>query len=124
MTTPDMLKMRPYWQYRHVTIDNPRLNHKRLNNKVLQADDPWWQINYPPNGWGCHCYVRTLSTADMDRLGLAVSETPDMDGYAQEGWEHAHGSSWRPDYDKYPIAIAQAFIKSLQNEGIEPDGHA
>lgn len=123
MTTPEMLKMRPYWQYRHVTLDNPRLNHKRLNNKVLRADDPWWQVNYPPNGWGCHCYVRTLSQADMDRQGLVVSETPDIDGYTQDGWGHAHGSSWRPDYAKYPVAIAQALIQSLQDKGIEPDGN-
>lgn len=122
MTTPEMLQARPYWQYRHVTRDNPRLNHKRLDGKVLRADDGWWSINYPPNGYGCNCYVRTLSQADIDRLGLSVADTPDPDGYTQDGWEHAHGSTWewRPDHGKYPAQIATALMQSLLDEGIEP----
>lgn len=119
MTDPMMMKLRPYWQYRHVTIENPRINHKRLNNLVLPADDTWWQVNYPPNGWGCHCYVITLSQYDMDRLGLTVDKTPSYDG-AENGWGHAHGSNWRPDYGKYAPVIANALVKSLMNKGIDP----
>lgn len=119
MTDPTMLKLRPYWQYRHVTIENPRINHKRLNNLVLPADDSWWRVNYPPNGWGCHCYVITLSRSDMDRQNLSVGKTPSFDG-ADDGWGHAVGSTWRPDYSKYSKAIAAALIDSLVKQGIEP----
>lgn len=118
MRTPEMMAARPYWQYRHVTRDNPRLNHKRLNGMVLPADDPWWSVNYPPNGYGCNCYTRALSAYDMQRLNLSVADTPDMDGYTQSGWDHAVGSSWRPDYGKYSDIIKQALITSLINEGI------
>lgn len=122
MTTPEMLQARPYWQYRHVTRDNPRLNHKRLDGIILKANDTWWLINYPPNGYGCNCYVRTLTKAEVERLGLSVADTPDPDGYTQAGWEHAHGSTWewRPDYSKYPAMIATALMESLLDEGIEP----
>lgn len=119
MTDPMVMKMRPYWQYRHVTIENPRINHKRLNNLVLPADDSWWRVNYPPNGWGCHCYVITLSRSDMDRQNLSVGKTPSFDG-ADDGWGHAVGSTWRPDYSKYSKAIAAALIDSLVKQGIEP----
>lgn len=118
MTDPDVLKARPYWQYRHITADNPRLHHKRLNNMVLRADDAWWTVNYPPNGWGCKCYARTLSQADMDRMGLTVSQTPDMDGYADDSFAHAHGSSWYPNLDKYPYAIAKAIVANNMATGV------
>lgn len=121
MTTPEMMTARPYWQYRHVSRDNPRLHHKRLNQKVLRADDAWWQVNYPPNGYGCNCYVRLLSGADMNRLELAVSATPDIDGYAQAGFQHAAGSSWKPAISKYATVIGQALLTSLLNAGIDMD---
>lgn len=118
MTDPDVLKARPYWQYRHITADNPRLHHKRLNNMVLRADDAWWTVNYPPNGWGCKCYARTLSQADMDRMGLTVSQTPDILGYADDSFAHAHGSSWYPNLDKYPYAIAKAIVANNMATGV------
>lgn len=118
MRDPDVLKARPYWQYRHITADNPRLHHKRLNNMVLRADDVWWTVNYPPNGWGCKCYARTLSQADMDRMGLTVSQTPDILGYADDSFAHAHGSTWYPNLDKYPYAIAKAMVASNMATGV------
>lgn len=118
MTDPDVLKARPYWQYRHITADNPRLHHKRLNNMVLRADDVWWTVNYPPNGWGCKCYARTLSQADMDRMGLTVSQTPDILGYADDSFAHAHGSTWYPNLDKYPYAIAKAIVAGNMANGV------
>lgn len=118
MRDPDVLKARPYWQYRHITADNPRLQHKRLNNMVLRADDVWWTVNYPPNGWGCKCYARTLSQNDLDRLGLTVSQTPDILGYADDSFAHAHGSTWYPNLDKYPYAIAKAIVAGNMATGV------
>lgn len=121
MTTPEMLQSRPYWQYRHVTRSNPRVIHQRLDKTVLPADDDWWSINYPPNGYGCNCYVRVLSAADMDRLGLSVADTPAIDGVASEGFAHAAGSTWKPTISKYAPIIAQALLMSLLNAGIDID---
>ncbi|WP_019672298.1 phage head morphogenesis protein [Psychrobacter lutiphocae] len=117
MRTPEMMAARPYWQYRHTTLDNPRLNHKRLNGKVLPADDGWWSINYPPNGYGCNCYVRALSRKDVERLGLSVAKTPDYDG-ADDSFAHAPGSSWYPDLDKYSYAIAKAMVADGMANGV------
>lgn len=118
MTTPEMLQSRPYWQYRHVTRSNPRVTHQRLDKTVLLATDSWWQINYPPNGYGCNCYVRLLSRADMNRLGLSVADTPDIDGVAPEGWQHAAGSTWRPDLDKYAYTVAKAIVADQMAGGV------
>ncbi len=61
---------RPYWRYRHSdAVQTPRPEHLAWDGLVLAADDPWWQTHSPPNGWGCQCYVETLSERDLARLG-------------------------------------------------------
>ncbi len=61
---------RPYWRYRHSdAVETPRPEHLAWDGLVLAADDPWWDTHYPPNGWGCQCYVETLSGRDLERLG-------------------------------------------------------
>jgi len=71
-------RSRPYWQYKHsIASENARQNHLWWDGMVLMADDPWWDVHYPPNGWGCQCYVRTLSARDIERKGLTVSKAPD-----------------------------------------------
>lgn len=115
MTRPDVRARRPWWQYRHGGSAEPRALHVRppsaggWNGLVLRADDPWWQTHYPPNGWGCSCYVRTLSDDDVRRLGLEPGRAPD-DGAVEsvdretgevtetpagvgEGWDYAPGRS-------------------------------
>ena len=41
---------------------------------MLRHDDPWWDAHYPPNGWGCKCYVEAL---DDDGLRRAGKDGPD-----------------------------------------------
>lgn len=61
---------RPWWRYRHSeAVTEPREAHLAWDGMVLHADDPWWTTHYPPNGWGCQCYVETLSDEDLARLG-------------------------------------------------------
>ena len=76
MTDPDLLKLCPYWEYRHGGSKNPRPEHLAWHGKVLPANDPWWRTHFPPNGWGCSCTAFALSKRDIEREGLKVSETP------------------------------------------------
>jgi SPP1 gp7 family putative phage head morphogenesis protein len=67
-------EMRPFWQYIHPPIAKvPRQDHVALNGMIFRYDDPFWNTHYPPNGYGCHCRVRSLSQREVDRSGLAVS---------------------------------------------------
>ncbi len=52
MTSPAVLKARPYWQYIGGLSEHPRPLHLEWSGTVLPADDPWWDTHYPPNGWG------------------------------------------------------------------------
>lgn len=63
-------KEMPYWRYRHNdSVENPRPEHLAWDGLVLRADDPFWKTHYPPNGWGCQCYVEPLDDADLKKEG-------------------------------------------------------
>lgn len=67
---------RPYWRYIHSdAVVNPRIQHVLWNGMVLRSDDPFWGAHYPPNGWGCHCRVRSLGPRDLERLGKTGPDT-------------------------------------------------
>ncbi|MFT0531611.1 PBECR2 nuclease fold domain-containing protein [Castellaniella hirudinis] len=67
---------RPYWRYNHSeAVEHPRHEHLVWNGLVLSADDPWWREHYPPNGWGCQCYVTTHTDRDLDRMGKTGPDT-------------------------------------------------
>lgn len=110
MTDPDVLRSRPYWQYRHGGSPDPRVHHLNWDGLVLRASDPWWSAHYPPNGWGCSCFAVTLSGRDLERRGLEVQEAPEVEtrewtnpntGKVEQipqgidpGWNYTPGRSW------------------------------
>lgn len=70
MTDPGVLRYRPYWIYRHADgVKHPRPAHLAWDGLVLDATDPWWKTHYPPNGWGCHCYVEAISRRELAAMG-------------------------------------------------------
>ncbi|KAA6204512.1 MAG: hypothetical protein DU429_07610 [Candidatus Tokpelaia sp.] len=74
LTDPDVLDYFPGWQYHHSGSLHPRLNHLAWDGLQLKADDPFWDSNYPPNGWRCGCFVTPVS---MDGLARAGKKTWD-----------------------------------------------
>lgn len=58
----------PYWRYIALSPGpTRRADHQKLHNLVFRYDDPFWKINYPPNGWGCKCRVEALSNEEVKR---------------------------------------------------------
>lgn len=120
MRDPDVMRLRPYWQYRHGDSIVPRPEHLALDGLVLPADDPFWRTHYPPNGWGCKCKVVTLSKRDLAKMGKSGPDTaPEIKYYdwtnprtgetisvpegVDPGWDYAPGEKkWEPDMEKYP----------------------
>ncbi len=67
---------RPYWRYRHShASEDPREQHLAWDGMILMHDDPWWDTHYPPNGWGCKCYIEALNRRDLERLGKSGPDT-------------------------------------------------
>ena len=82
MADPDVTALRPYLQYRHGDSKNPRPEHLAWDGLVLRHDDPFWDTHKPQNGWGCRCFVVTLSQRDLTKIGKTGPDaSPKVDYY-------------------------------------------
>ena len=95
-----------YWVYRHNdSVTHPRPLHVAWNGLTLPAGHPFWKTHYPPNGWGCRCYVLGARSEDMARaLGGEPGKRPPpgWDGTdprtgappgIDEGWNYMPGAT-------------------------------
>lgn len=100
---PDQRRLQPYWVYRHADgVASPRPLHESWNGLALPADHGWFATHYPPNDWGCHCWVEAASEAQARRKGYRIQPAPPDDGVDPqtgrpagigEGWDYAPGAS-------------------------------
>jgi len=65
---------RPYWEWRHISINNPRKQHIVLNGKILRFDDAFWSVAFPPSEWGCKCRVIARSEREVKDKEILSSE--------------------------------------------------
>lgn len=114
MRDPEVLKARPFWRYVHGETrepKQPRAEHLAWDGKIFAADDPIWQVIYPPNGWRCSCGVQSISHAMMRRLGkdgpdpapalkmrkIEDPKTGELIDYPEGidfGWAYQPGDTW------------------------------
>lgn len=81
ITSPVVMELRPFVQYRTVGDHAVRPTHAAMNGKVFRVDDPIWRQWAPPNGFNCRCSLVTLNKRALDARGLTVStELPTVDG--------------------------------------------
>ena len=105
LTDPDLLKTRPYWRYCHLDgVLHPRPQHVAWDGLVLPFDHPFWKTHFPPNGWGCHCYVIAVDAAEYAKAQAEGRATPPA-GWDQvnpetgtlpgidRGWAYAPGAN-------------------------------
>lgn len=100
-----------YWVYRHNdSVRFPRPEHERLNGLTLPATHAFWKRYYPPNGWGCQCYVVGARTAaGARRLGGDPDKTP------IEGWDAAEAPGIDDGWDYQPGArVAQTVTQMAE----------
>ena len=72
----DVAAARPWWRYRHSDASVvPRPEHVAWDGTIRRHDDPWWTTHTPPSGFGCKCYIESLSEREMKKYGL--KETPE-----------------------------------------------
>lgn len=74
---PDMARAFPFRQYLTVGTGTPgvrgvRPDHAALHGKVFLWDDPFWNSHTPPWAWGCRCFFRSLTAAQVRRMGVKV----------------------------------------------------
>jgi len=74
MTDPTTKQLRPYWRYRTAGDWEVRESHAAMEGRVFPADDPIWDIWYPPNGFKCRCMVVSLTKKQVERMELPVEK--------------------------------------------------
>jgi len=120
MRDPAVLEDRPFWQYRIGFAIHHRPPHEAMNWYVAPASDPVWSTIYPPNGYGCHCWVKPLTEAEA--AGFPQLTQTMKDAFKpDEGWAHNVGDAWRQGFADVmgrkiadtPSPLAQAFLDSL-----------
>lgn len=76
MTEPMTMKLRPYWQYKTAGDGKVRAEHEAMHDRIYMADDPIWDIWYPPNGFACRCTVVSLSRKQFERQTNPLETKP------------------------------------------------
>lgn len=138
LNDPDLIAQRPYWRYVHADgVASPRPLHLAWGQAglTLPHDHTWWQTHYPPNGFGCHCYViavrgpkpgdATVPPIGWDEINSRTGELPGID----KGWGYAPGATGadplglaRTIADKsrsLPFQLAADFLAEVKS-GVEP----
>jgi uncharacterized protein with gpF-like domain len=116
-TDPDVLALVPVWRYRHSGALDPRKEHQAWDGITLRHDDPWWRTHYPPNGWGCGCWIEPMTEAQAARAGGIDTAPPivtrpwqdpvsgrrdDVPLGIDPGWDYNVGEAWRSARDLPP----------------------
>jgi SPP1 gp7 family putative phage head morphogenesis protein len=83
---------RPYLTYELGPSERHRPHHVAWAGTTLPVDHPWWSSHFPPNGYGCRCRVRALSSAEAERRGVSTNAP---EGAPDPGWADHPSSSRR-----------------------------
>lgn len=86
MSDPDVMMLRPFWQYWSAGDSRVRPAHVALHGKVFEAGSEEALYYTPPLGHNCRCSVTTLSRRQLEKRGLLVSGYID-DVDPDKGWE-------------------------------------
>jgi len=110
MTDPTVKQLRPYWRYVTAGDSAVRDAHDVMDGKVYPADDPIWDIWYPPNGFRCRCIVVSLTEGQVERKGLEISSAEKVPGYPDDGFGvNPAKEEWRPDTSNFAKTVKSLF---------------
>ncbi|MBX3008632.1 MAG: hypothetical protein KF816_11485 [Melioribacteraceae bacterium] len=106
------VESRPYWLYNQLDRKNKRKAHANYAGKVFMWNDPIWNSIWPPNGFGCGCWVDALTKEEVDARGLTVYQGSAIKITVGEGWDYNPGKSFfTPDLSLYSEEFANQFLK-------------
>lgn len=84
----DVKDVYPYYRYKTQADARVREEHAILHNKVFSANDPIWDIIWPPNGWNCRCYVEPLAYDEVSSINpndrIAIEDNGQRDNLINE----------------------------------------
>lgn len=117
---------RPYWMYVTAGDGSVRDTHAAMHGMVWMADDPIWDIWYPPNGYGCRCHVRSYTRRQAQSRGLVVqrkvpsyvdTDTGEIGFLSPDKGFTTNPAKqeWKPDTSKLSSAVRKAYRRGKKN---------
>ncbi len=77
-----------YLRYVCILDSRTRHTHAQMHGLILKKKDPFWEKNYPPNGWNCRCRVDSYSKEDLDEFGFKESSPAQKLNIAEKDWDY------------------------------------
>lgn len=102
LTNPEIKRLNPFRQWKSkLTMDTtPQCLARK--DKVLPADDPWWDDNWPPIHYNCRSTVIALNRLAAERLGVATANQIKDFPEAQKGFGASPAKAEFSDYKPKP----------------------
>jgi len=69
----------PYLKYVTMRDELVRDEHRIMDGIVRAVDDPFWDMNYPPNGWNCRCDAEQLTAGEGEKDPGLKREDPGVE---------------------------------------------
>ena len=79
------------WEWRDSR--DPRKHHQAIDGKIFPADHPFWDIAFPPSGFGCRCAVTGVSRAMLRETGERIVQPPPANTIAEKPFTSSPGVS-------------------------------
>ncbi|MGL4986207.1 MAG: phage minor head protein [Treponemataceae bacterium] len=116
--------LRPYWQYQQVERKTKRKEHSVYDGKIWKADNSVWDIIYPPNGWNCDCYIKSLTEQQAQSEGTIQTQNIEIKNIPSEWAYNVGKEAFVPNFQKYKLpiqikaAINKAYAKDMKNASL------
>lgn len=81
-----------FLRYSSILDSRTRPKHASKHGIILAKTDPWWDSNYPPNGWRCRCKAQAVSQSMLDDRGLKVTPVAPAN-VADKDWAYHVGKT-------------------------------
>lgn len=81
----------PMLRYRLGASEKHRPDHEAMDGVIRAADDPFWDLWFPPNGYNCKCWVEPMTKRRTAELNGGV----DMPEWAMELREYKNPRTGR-----------------------------
>lgn len=79
-----------YLYYSAIMDEDTRDSHRALHGTILHKDDPFWDQNYPQNGYKCRCKARVYTKKQLERKGLKPTATRPPNVFDKD-WDYNPG---------------------------------
>ncbi|TZF81809.1 DUF935 family protein [Pedobacter sp. BS3] len=87
-------KVFKYWRYMTQLDNKVRVEHQELHGITLPWDDPIWNKLFPPNGWGCRCYIVPVLESEVTEAEIKTSRKRASDFFDTKEWERSVNSGF------------------------------